>query len=285
MNPTLLDQQPTSTKSANLKTESYSIQGSLNALQIAEYYQQGYIVLRKLIDPKTVQLALNTIDERINHFKKHPGYVVWETEGVKNKKPEDMTSEERILSARRVHWSDKRDENFMRLGAYKPLVNVLTSILGENIKILQDMALIKPPRIGSEKPLHQDAAYFEVEPHDQTVGTWWALDPATIENGCMVVWPNTHRMPVVNHKAIQNTPHLVIDQSSADCAKQVPLPMEPGDVLVFSSHIFHYTPANHSDFRRRSLQIHYMSAHCRLGEGRKARPYDLVSGESQPGCI
>jgi phytanoyl-CoA hydroxylase len=266
-------------------TEAPKLQGSLSAEQIAQYYQQGYVVVKNLIDPETVKFALDTIDKYIDDYKQHPDRVFWENEGVKNKTLDTMTNEERRVAVRRIHWGAHRDETFMRFGAHKGLVSALISLIGEDFKVLQDMALIKPPKIGSEKPLHQDAAYFEVEPHDQTVGTWWALDRATLENGCMCVWPGTHRMPVIPHKQIENTPHLVIDSSMTENSKMLPVPMEPGDVLLFSSHLFHFTPPNHSEFRRRSLQIHYVSCHCRIAEGKKARPYTLIHGKEQPGCI
>jgi len=53
----------------------------------------------------------------------------------------------------------------------------------------------------------------------------------------------------------QGTPHLVIDAAHADPTRQVPLPMDSGDVLLFSSRLFHLTP-NRSDHRRPTLQIH-----------------------------
>ena len=196
-----------------------------------------------------------------------------------------MSLEERRLAVRGIHQQVSRDKRFEKLASHRPLVDALVSLLGDDIKVLQDMALIKPPRIGSEKPAHQDAAYFEVEPFDQVVGTWWALDRATPDNGCMCVWPGTHRLPVVEHARMEGTFHLVISPALIDSTRQVMLPMEPGDVLLFSSRLFHYTPPNRSDQRRRALQIHYASAHCRLTPGKNPRPYTLVHGKSQPDGI
>jgi copper chaperone CopZ len=56
----------------------------------------------------------------------------------------------------------------------------------------QDMALLKPPRLGREKPWHQDAAYFRGSDPHLMFGVWIALDPATRENGCMEVIPRSH---------------------------------------------------------------------------------------------
>jgi len=256
--------------------------GTLSASQLAEFYQNGFVVLRSLVDPQTVEFAKRTIDDRIR--EKVPE-VQYEKEALQGRNPESLTPEERILAVRGIHQQVFRDDRFFRLASYEPLLSALVSLLGPDIKVLQDMALIKPPHIGSEKPLHQDAAYFEVEPFDQIVGTWWALDAANEENGCMFVWPGTNRLPVVDHTEIVGTPHRVIDPALIASKNQLALPMASGDVLLFSSRLFHQTPPNRSDRRRRALQIHYASSNCRLLPGRKPRTYTLVHGESKPGGL
>ena len=251
----------------------------LTAEQIAHFHRDGYVVIRSLIDPDTVDFAMKTIDDFITE---NPDKVLYEDEALKGRKPAELTVEERIFAVRGIHQQVYKDERFLKLASYPPLLSALTSVLGQDIKVLQDMALIKPPRIGSEKPPHQDAAYFEIEPHDQAVGTWWALDRATPENGCMYVWPETHRLPVVEHTKIENTFHLVLPPELLDESRKIALPMDSGDVLLFASRVFHFTPPNLSDHRRRSLQIHYASSCCRVAPGKNARTYTLVHGESKP---
>jgi len=252
---------------------------TLTPEQIADFHRDGYVVIRSLIDPDTVSFAMKTIDDFITQ---NPDKVLYEDEALKGRKPEELTLQERIFAVRGIHQQVFKDERFLKLASYPPLLSALTSVLGQDIKVLQDMALIKPPRIGSEKPPHQDAAYFEIEPHDQAIGTWWALDRATPENGCMFVWPETHRLPVVEHAKIENTFHLVLPPEMLDASRKIALPMEPGDVLLFASRVFHFTPPNLSEHRRRSLQIHYASSHCRVAAGKNARIYTLVHGESKP---
>lgn len=53
-----------------------------------------------------------------------------------------------------------------------------------------DMVLLKPPRVGREKPWHQDMAYYKFQPGTKVVGVWVALDEASVENGSMRSCPN-----------------------------------------------------------------------------------------------
>ncbi len=73
------------------------------------------------------------------------------------------------------------------------LLSIVEQLIGSPVKLIQDMALLKPPRIGGEKPWHQDNAYFLMEPLEKVAGVWIALDRATPENGCMHVIPASHR--------------------------------------------------------------------------------------------
>jgi phytanoyl-CoA hydroxylase len=57
------------------------------------------------------------------------------------------------------------------------------------------MVIFKQPHIGGEVRWHQDASFFETEP--QTVTTFWfALEDATLDNGCLWVEPGGHRGPL-----------------------------------------------------------------------------------------
>ena len=73
--------------------------------------------------------------------------------------------------------------------------------MGANPFMSQDMALIKPPFVGSEKPWHQDQAYFNIPLGQTVVGVWIALDEAVPENGCMYIIPGSHTEgPVIHFK-------------------------------------------------------------------------------------
>ena len=59
--------------------------------------------------------------------------------------------------------------------------------------LLQSMYIFKQPNIGGEVTCHQDATFLYTEPL-RMVGLWFALEDATIENGCLWVIPGGHRL-------------------------------------------------------------------------------------------
>jgi phytanoyl-CoA hydroxylase len=137
------------------------------------------------------------------------------------------------------------------------LHRALDRILGEGRVLFQEMALVKPPRIGSEKPWHQDAAYFRVTDPGLVVGVWIALDPALRENGCMELVPGSHHGGGQPHVHENDFNRCRIRPDRVRAEERIAVEMEPGDALVFHSLLHHYTAPNLSDLRRRAVQFHY----------------------------
>ncbi len=62
-------------------------------------------------------------------------------------------------------------------------------------QVWQSMLIFKQPRIGGEVGWHQDASFFVTEPLSVTT-FWFALEDATLDNGCLWVEPGGHRGPL-----------------------------------------------------------------------------------------
>ena len=54
--------------------------------------------------------------------------------------------------------------------------------------LIQSMILFKQPRIGGEVSMHQDATFLHTRPQS-CIGFWFALEDATVENGCLFGLP------------------------------------------------------------------------------------------------
>ncbi len=137
------------------------------------------------------------------------------------------------------------------LRAMEPLMG------GAKPEMFQDMALIKPPLLGREKPWHQDKAYFEYPIGTPVVGTWISPStrPATIANGCMQILPGRHQEGPILH--FQRRDWQICDNVIMG-TKSVAVPLKPGGLLFFDGMLPHGTPHNSSPKRRRALQFHYL---------------------------
>lgn len=138
------------------------------------------------------------------------------------------------------------------------LTDPLTGVLGEDIDCFQSQFIFKNPGVIGQ-PWHQDAYYFRFDRQPQ-VTVWVALSRATLENGCLWVLPGSHRRAeVFEHVADRRPEGLQGYQEivSQDTAREIPVTMEPGDVLFFHSYLMHRSTDNVADFRRSAMVYHY----------------------------
>ena len=164
-----------------------------------------------------------------------------------------LSIEQKQDAVRKLMWFTEYDARLKALSNHPKLMEAAQRLLGATPVMFQDMALLKPPHLGREKPWHQDKAYFNIDPREQVVGVWVALDEATVDNGCMHLMPQIPRAPIIHH---QRRDWQICDTEILGKAC-VAAPLKPGGVLLFDGLLVHGTPHNNSDQRRRAVQFHY----------------------------
>jgi phytanoyl-CoA hydroxylase len=124
--------------------------------------------------------------------------------------------------------------------------------------IWQSMYIFKQPGIGGEVRWHQDATFFETTPISVTT-FWFALEDATIDNGCLWVQPGGHRGPMrerfVRHgDAIRM--ETLDDTPWPDDSVAVPLEAKAGSLVCFHGLLPHYSAPNRSPVSRHAYTLH-----------------------------
>lgn len=137
------------------------------------------------------------------------------------------------------------------------LLSVVARLLGcertDQVELFQDMALLKPPRGGREKPWHQDAAFFDID--DRVVGCWLAIDHATLHNGCLRFARGQHKDGPRMHFSVRD--YQICDSDAPSKEVVVATPLQSGGLVLFDGQIPHGTPTNDSVSPRRALQFHW----------------------------
>lgn len=230
---------------------------SLSAItdaDLARYREQGYLAVRQAFTPEEVEAGLAGLLHLIGGG--NPAFDGVQFERDAQDRLATLRPEEKQDVVRKLMWFVEFDPRLNALAAHPALLAVLGRIIGAEPTLFQDMALLKPPGVGREKPWHQDKAFFTISLAAPVVGVWIALDPATPENGCMHVAPGTHREGPMIHFRRRD---WQICDSDVQGARDVMVPLPPGGLLFFDGLIHHGTPANRTDTRRRAVQFHYTS--------------------------
>ncbi|MFZ6724213.1 phytanoyl-CoA dioxygenase family protein [Undibacterium sp. MH2W] len=125
-------------------------------------------------------------------------------------------------------------------------------------QIWQSMYIFKQPGIGGEVRWHQDATYFETDPVSVTT-FWFALEDATLENGCLWAEPGGHKTPMrerfVRHGDVVTVEKLS-DMPWPSDATAVPLEVKAGTLVCFHGLLPHYSAPNRSPISRHAYTLH-----------------------------
>jgi hypothetical protein len=79
------------------------------------------------------------------------------------------------------------------------ILDAVEDIIGKNILVGGTTLFIKDPDKKGFVSFHQDAKYIGFEPHNW-VTAWLAITDANEENGCMRMWPGTHKDELKIHE-------------------------------------------------------------------------------------
>ena len=150
--------------------------------------------------------------------------------------------------------------------SHGPALAELAADLGvSQPQVWQSQLIFKQPRIGGEVGWHQDASFFVTDP--MTVTTFWfALEDATLDNGCLWVEPGAHQGPrgVLRERYVCEDGRLRMDKLPAPpwpgMQDAAALPVPAGTLVVFHGLLPHCSAANRSPKSRLAYTLHVTDA-------------------------
>lgn len=233
----------------------------LSEAQVARYQQEGYLLLRGLVEEED----LAKYDARFRE------YVMKERELPAAMKimQDVMVVKGEVNAETAVHGVNKllcleNDDVLFSFAHHPALVTAVQSLLGSELYTLSSNVFNKPPGVDGRHPMHQDLRYFRLRPASGIVGVWTAMLPASKEHGCLAVIPGTHRGELLDHgnPDWDFVNHGFYGVDEIDIEQRVHVEMAPGDTLLFHPLIVHGSGRNRTQDFRRAISIHYAAASC-----------------------
>ncbi|OHE97916.1 phytanoyl-CoA dioxygenase [Colletotrichum orchidophilum] len=150
-------------------------------------------------------------------------------------------------------------------------------------RCLQSMIICKQPEIGGAVPPHQDSTFLYTDP-PSAVGFWYALEDATLENGCLSFLPGSHRWAPVSSRLVRKAGDAGTEMVDNDGprfppgdgygaekaseedkgANYVPGEVKAGDLVLIHGNLLHKSEKNLSQKGRIIYTFHVIE-----GEGNK----------------
>jgi len=252
--------------------------------QIQSYDKDGYLVLRDFVAPSTCDRLRQRAEELVHNFDPQGIVSIFSTheqtrtsddyflesgdkirfffeENAFNADGGLRQPKERSINkiGHALHDLDPVFDEFSRRAEIKALVNDLSI---DDPLLLQSMYIFKQPNIGGEVTCHQDGTFLFTEPL-RVLGLWFALEDATIENGCLWAIPGGHKAGLKSRFLRADgggTRFETFDDSPWPAEKLVPLEVEKGTLIVLHPLLPHLSRANLSSKSRHAYTLHVIDA-------------------------
>jgi phytanoyl-CoA hydroxylase len=252
--------------------------------QIAEYEDNGYLVLEGFASEQECDRLRERAEELVREFD--PSEVVsifstheqsrvadeyFLTSGDKIRfffeenafNPDGTLKYEKEKSINKIgHALHDLDPVFNRFSHKEQLRQLATAIGLENSYLLQSMYIFKQPNIGGEVTCHQDSTFLYTEPIN-IAGLWFALEDATVTNGCLWAIPGGHRSGLKSRW--RRTPQgkmefEVYDNEPWPTDRLIPLEVSKGTLILLHGLLPHCSFENRSPRSRHAYTLHLVSA-------------------------
>lgn len=133
--------------------------------------------------------------------------------------------------------------------------------------LLQSMYIFKQPEVGGEVTWHQDATFLYTDPIS-VVGFWFALEDATIENGCLWALPGQHEAGLKSRfrRTGAGLEMQVLDDTGWPTDVAQPLEVPEGTLVVLHGLLPHYSSANRTASSRQAYALHVIDGGTRYAD-------------------
>ena len=231
------------------------------------FEDQGFLIIEDVLCPDELQACQDEI-KRLHHLaaelqaKGDPAGKAFQQEPYTSEREIDA-----LPVLRKIENTGSFSPLFRDLAAHPRLVPAIQTLLGPDLLLFRSTLMLKPALHGSAHGLHQDSAYWPMEP-PSLVTCSIALNEATAENGCLKVVPGSHHLGLRQWGAIARRQDAALtDTADDDLADPIDVPLKAGSALLFHSLTVHGSGPNRSKQPRNTALYAYFPPQVRYLPG------------------
>jgi phytanoyl-CoA hydroxylase len=252
--------------------------------QLAAYHRDGYLVLENFVSSEACDGLRARAEELVRDFDPRGIISIFSThEQTRTRDDYFLESGDKIRfffeadafssdgtlrqskeqSINKIgHALHDLDSVFDSFSRTREIENLVRDLGIDDPLLLQSMYIFKQPRIGGEVTCHQDATFLYTNPL-RMVGLWFALEDATIENGCLWAIAGGHKLGLKSRfmRAEEGgTRFESFNDSPWPEQRLQPLEVKQGTLIVLHGLLPHLSRENRSPQSRHAYTLHVIDA-------------------------
>ena len=255
----------------------------VSAAQLQQYRRDGFLVLGDFVPAAACDHLRTRAAQLVHNFDPHGIASIFSTH-EQNRLANDYF----LGSAAKIHFFFEEDA-FLRNGTLKQNKEKSINKIGHALHdldpdfnkfsrtaelkqlaadlglvaplLLQSMYIFKQPHIGGEVACHQDSTFLYTEPQN-IVGLWFALEDATLENGCLWAIPAGHKLGL-KQRWRRGPEGMFFETYNSEPWPEdqlVPLEVTKGSLVLLHGLLPHKSLANRSSRSRHAYTLHLIDA-------------------------
>ena len=246
------------------------------------FEEQGFLIVEDLLSSEIVEQCRKEI-VRLHHVAAELETKGERASGTFQREPytDGANREDGLPVLRKVEDTRKYSTVFRDLASHPKLMVAVQNLIGKDLLLFRSTLMLKPAFHGSAHGLHQDSAYWPMEP-PKLVTVSIALNDATTRNGCIKVIPGSHKWGLQEWGHITRDKHeTMTDREDLDVSTQTDVPLSAGNAVCFHSLMVHGSGANMSPNPRNTALYAYFSPEVRYvpqGTRPQEKSFPVVAG-------
>ncbi|KAG7845224.1 hypothetical protein KL941_003069 [Ogataea angusta] len=175
------------------------------------------------------------------------------------------------------HGLHMKNEAFRKITITDDIAAICKQLGFRDPRALQSMVIIKQPEIGGKVPNHQDGEFLYTEPQS-CIGFWFALEPCTLQNGCLSFVPGSHKTAEIKRRFVKDlenggtkfvdpkTLKETKDTNDPDDSKFVCVEIPAGSLVLIHNRVIHKSEKNLSRMSRNAYTFHVIEGEAHYDE-------------------